>query len=76
MTYIWTRAAPYIVFIAFAAISIFMWLGYCICACKPCCCCKKDDDDGACFRVTTVIVFLIANVGLILGCIIAFIYSS
>lgn len=76
MTYVWARATPYIVFIAFAVISIFFWIGYCGCACRPCWCCKKNEDDGACFRVSTVILFLIANLGLIAGCIIAFIYSG
>ena len=76
MSYIWTRATPYIIFIAFAALSIIFWIIYCICSCKPCCCFKQTENDSQCFKVTTVVLFMLVNIGIIIGSILAFTYSG
>jgi methyl-accepting chemotaxis protein len=70
--------APYLVFAAFAIVTLISWLFYCICCCKPCCCCKvaTKDDKWCSWKGISFIFMIISLVGIAAICIIGWIFAS
>ena len=70
--------APYIIFIIFAIVTIIAWIVCCGCCCCPCCCCKNTTGEEpicGCQKISVVITF-IAVLGVVIVCIIGFIFAS
>lgn len=70
--------APFLVFAAFAIVTIISWLFYCICCCKPCCCCKvaTKDDKWCSWKGISFIFMITALAGITAICIIGWIFSA
>lgn len=69
--------AKYIVFLAFALVTIIFWIGYCVCCCKPCLCCKGSKEESKLgVRNIFFILFIISFFGVIVVCIIGFVFSG
>jgi hypothetical protein len=69
---------PQIVFIILAVLTLFAWLTYCGCCCRPCGCCKSTSkEEGMCsMKGISCIIMFVSLVGLVAICVIGFIFSS
>ena len=68
--------APYLIFVIFGIITIFMWIVYWICCCKQCCCCKSRVEEKKCCSFTMIIISVVCIAGIIAVCIVGFVVSN
>lgn len=76
--YALSRLAPYIIFGIFGVLSLIFWIVYCVCCCKQCLCCLKKEErlEGGCScRNISLLLYVVWCVGVIICCILGFIYS-
>lgn len=72
------RLAPYLIFGVFGILTLIFWIVYCVCCCKQCLCCLKKEErlEGGCScRTISLLLYVVWCVGVIICCILGFIYS-